>query len=93
MIGSIALFLLSDRHFGAGCHGQRPSIFTTSDQLKNVWVTIAAARTPIFVKVGAAVTVLITSAATRNSKPGERALPKAMLFALLHHRFMLRNVA
>jgi hypothetical protein len=40
---------------------------------------MTAAKTPMFVNVGANVTVRITSAATRNSKPSESDLPKESL--------------
>ena len=70
----------SELEMDVRCHGQRPSISTARDQLKKVRVKITAAKTPMFVNVGAKVTVRITSASTRNSNPSDSDLPKASLY-------------
>jgi hypothetical protein len=73
-------FLISELGPGAGCHGQRPSISTTRDQLKKVRIKMIAPSIPMFISEGAKITVRITSAATRNSNPSDSALPKKTLY-------------
>ncbi|EZP54185.1 hypothetical protein BW41_01715 [Sphingomonas sp. RIT328] len=56
----------ADRRF---CHGHRPSISTSSEKLRKVRIRTMPARTKRLSNVGSTATVLMMSAATRNSRP------------------------
>ena len=58
------------------CHGQRPSISTSRLKLRNVRMMMMPARTAMLSRVGVTATVLMMSAATRNSRPSRIARPR-----------------
>ena len=60
-----------------------PSISVSSEKLRNVLISTSRPRTSTLSKVGAAVTVLTRSAATKISTLSSSALPKALLQCLV----------
>jgi protein-S-isoprenylcysteine O-methyltransferase Ste14 len=64
------------RSAAARCQGQRPSISTSSDQLRKVRISTIPASTSTLSIVGSIATVLMMSAATRNSRPSRIARPR-----------------
>ena len=57
-------------------HGQRPSISTSNEKLRNVLISTTSPKTATFSSDGCTATVLMMSAATKNSRPQQNAAPK-----------------
>ena len=58
------------------CHGQRPSISTSSEKLRKVRISTMPASTARLCSVGSTATVPMMSAATRNSSPSRMPRPR-----------------
>jgi hypothetical protein len=65
-----------DRTATARRHGQRPSISTSNEKLRNVLISTISPKTATFSSDGCTATVLMMSAATRNSRPQQNAPPE-----------------
>jgi hypothetical protein len=67
-----------DRTARARRHGQRPSISTSSEKLRNVLISTISPKTATFWSEGWTATVLMMSAATRNSRPSRMLRPNTV---------------
>jgi hypothetical protein len=65
----------------ADCHGQWPSISTTTDQLRKVRTKTSPPSIPILLAVSSSKMVRMTSAAIRNSSDSRSERPNSFLYA------------
>jgi Domain of unknown function (DUF1918) len=67
-----------DRTATARRQGQRPSISTSSEKLRNVLIATISPKTATFSSEGWTATVLMMSAATKNSRPSRMLRPNTV---------------
>jgi hypothetical protein len=67
-----------DRTATARRHGQRPSISTSSEKLRNVLISTIDPKMATFSSEGCTTTVLMMSAATKNSRPSRMLRPNTV---------------